>query len=168
MAGEGNGGPNRINTMHVGNKGVLTTLQLIDSAKGDVSKGVLKEMNKTAELLIINIGEITKKLRDPKKRKDGLKLLKEAFEKVLAADGGKLLGARCEFDEKKPELSVIFAEGKEFAKISADWKSVRVLQNGETKELGNYDMVQKQEVSRLINELAEQNGVKVELTGTSS
>ncbi|MFA6489571.1 MAG: hypothetical protein WCT52_02715 [Candidatus Micrarchaeia archaeon] len=167
MAGEGDKGPQRIKTMHVGNPDVLTTLQHMFGKNNDASKGVLKEMNKTAELLIINMGEITKKLRDRKERQNGFALLKSAFEKVISADGAKLTGARCEFDEKNLALIVIVEE-KEFVKVSADFKSVYILQDGVKRDIGNFELPLAREFGALLNSLAEKNGVKVEIAGAGA
>ena len=126
-----------------------------------ISKSVFKNMDKATVPLFINVAEITKKLRSPKERKDGLALLKNAFEKILEADGGTMRSAHCEFEEKKLELALNI-DGKEFAKVTANWKSVFLSQNGETRDLGNYDLVQGQAFTKLLAELGEANGVKVE------
>lgn len=156
MAGEGNG----VKFVPEGNKGAATNSQ--QAGSGSISAGALKGMNRTAELLIINMGDITKKMRDRKERKNGFVLLKAAFEKVLGADGAAFASARCEFDEKNLVLAVIVEE-KEFAKISADFKSVYISQDGVKKDVGNFELPLAREFGALLNSLAEKNGVAVQI-----
>ena len=133
------------------------------------NKVSLKGKNMSDAPLIINVFEISESLNAPKNREnkaDGMALLKKAIEKIFGADGKKLEGARCDLDEKKfpLELAVVIA-GKEFAKITADQTSACLLQNGETKNLGNDYVAQGKAFSELLTGLAQLKGVKVELEG---
>ncbi len=132
-----------------------------------MSLGVLSEKNTPTSLLIINIGDIAKNTRNPNARKKGFEDLKAAFEKVLGAEGATLVGARCEITEmkKSSELVIIFADGSKFVKITADWSGVKIVQNGETKDLQNFEPKHREEFGALITALAELNGVKVEFSG---
>ena len=131
-----------------------------------LSKGILKDKGLSNAPVFITIGEITKKMHSPKERKEGFALLKAAFEKVINAEGAKPRGASCEVDEKKQEL-VLIADGKEFAKITADYKSVYLLQNGENRSLGNFDLVLGPAFTKLISELAVLHEVNVEFASAS-
>jgi len=131
-----------------------------------LSAGILKDKGMSNAPVFISIGEIIKKMHSPKERKEGFALLKMAFEKIINAKGAKPLGASCEVDEKKQELIVI-ADGNEFAKITADYKSVYLLQNGENKSLGNFDLVLGPAFKNLISGLAALHEVNVEFASAS-
>ncbi len=157
-------GSNLVSGVQPVNNGQVTSQQPNNNQM--LSAGILKDKGMSNAPVFISIGEITKKMHSPKERKEGFALLKAAFEKIIKAEGAKPLGACCEVDEKKQEL-VVIADGKEFAKITADYRSVYVLQNDERKELGNFDLVLGPAFKNLITGLAVLHEVNVEFASSS-
>jgi hypothetical protein len=118
--------------------------------------------HKTSQFVSIDMKSITSKLHKPAKRLEGLQQLKMAFEKI-ANSNGMAGNVKLVLDEGSvPSLSVHLGK-RQFARIIGEKNRVVVCEGKTACDTGNFDLLQRAILSRILLRFAEKVGAKADV-----